>query len=306
MTALSETGLMNDSTEKHLFSFFSGVIHREQLSRTTSITRYGFIQKVTIISTLSQRLTGRVALLALSAAIMLSGCGGLTLLTAVLSIRFSTSTTPTPVSVLPLLTQSATTADTISVPTDAQTTLALALSPTSTIALLPTPTQLLLDPQQSSPYDPGNASLLNGGSPVFVLSPVPVLLVNTTPTAIGQIPACADYNGAANQSIRASVGPGAVSATVYCRIITDPYQIGVASVLARGVQLAVDIFALNGSSSVTRFNSAIYVCLRGNGVLLFLDANQTPRTSVQLTSTSTDGFQCANVPNAGTVVLVSR
>lgn len=128
-----------------------------------------------------------------------------------------------------------------------------------------------------------------------------------TATLIGQMPLCADFNGSTNPLILANVLAGsAASARIYCRIISDKYQIGVASVLARGVLVAVDIFALNGSLSVTHFNNPIFVCLQGSGAFIFLDANLSPRTPQQLTSVSQNGYQCANVPNAGTVVLTSQ
>ena len=179
------------------------------------------------------------------------------------------------------------------------TVIALALSATSTIVLQPTPTQLVL---YSSPYDfTPNA---NGTSSGVVIVATDII---GPPTQPGQIPSCADFNGSTNQAIRASVPSGTTAnGHIYCRVITDKYQIGVASVLARGVQIAVDIFALNGGTSVTVFNNPIYVCLQGSGAFIFLNANLSPRTPVQLTSVNDNGYQCANVPNAGTVVLVNQ
>jgi len=178
------------------------------------------------------------------------------------------------------------------------TAITVALSATAPVVLIPTPTQLVLN---SSPYDPSNANITPIGVAVNATDMIGL------PTPIGMIPSCADFNGATNQSIRAVVPPGAAtSAHIYCRVITNKYEIGVASVLARGVQVAVDVFALNGGSSVTRFNNPVYVCLQGGGVFIFLDANQSPRTPTQLTSVSDNGYQCANVPNAGTVVLVNQ
>jgi hypothetical protein len=167
--------------------------------------------------------------------------------------------------------------------------------PTETTELLPTPTQLVLG--ATTPFDSSNPS------------PIPALtsIVLGTATPIGQMPLCADFNGSTNPLILADVPSGtATNARIYCRVITDKYQIGVPSVLARGVLVAVDIFALNGSASVTHFNNPISVCLQGTGAFIYLDANQSPRAPQQLTSFSQNGYQCANVPNAGTVVLTSQ
>jgi hypothetical protein len=166
------------------------------------------------------------------------------------------------------------------------TAVALALSATSTVVLLPTPTQLVLN---SSPYDPSNTNTTPSGIVIVATD------ISGVPTPVGMIPDCADFNGSTNQAIRANVPSGSAgSAHIYCRVITDKYQIGVASVLARGVQIAVDVFALNGGSSVIRFNNPIYVCLQGSGVFIFLDANQSPRTPTQLISVADSGYQCAN------------
>jgi hypothetical protein len=150
-----------------------------------------------------------------------------------------------------------------------------------------------------------------GPTPFDSSNPTPIVLTTSVPlgtaTQVGQMPLCGDFNGSTNPIIRADVPSGtAAGARVYCRVISDKYQIGVPSVLSRGVLVAVDIFALNGGSSVTRFNNSIYVCLQGSGAFIFLDANQSPRSPQQLTSVSENGYQCANVSNAGTVVLVSQ
>ena len=182
------------------------------------------------------------------------------------------------------------------------TAVAMALSATATVELPPTPTQLVLN---SSPYDPASATNAANGTPNGIV--IVSTDITGVPAPIGLIPNCADFNGSTNQAIRANVPSGtAGSAHIYCRVITDKYQIGVASVLARGVQIAVDIFALNGGTSVIAFNNPIYVCLQGSGVFIFLDANQSPRTPAQLVSVADNGYQCANVPNAGTVVLVNQ
>ena len=169
--------------------------------------------------------------------------------------------------------------------------------PTATFSLYAVPSSVGFGP---TPFD------ISDSTPGVVVISTSVGSVGTA-TSVNQMPLCADFNGSTNPLILANVPDGtATNAKVYCRIITDKYQIGNASVLARGVLLAVDIFALSGSTSITHFNNPITVCLQGSGVFIFLDANQSPRAPVVLTSTNQNGYQCASVPNAGTVVLTSQ
>lgn len=130
---------------------------------------------------------------------------------------------------------------------------------------------------------------------------------NSGNSSTNLVPFCADYGGTTNPVIRADIpGNAANGATVYCRVVTDSNQIGLADVNARGVISAVDIFALNGGTSVTQFSNPIYVCLQGTGVFLFMDANASPRFAREMQSNVSEGYTCTSVPNAGMVVLVSR
>ncbi len=209
---------------------------------------------------------------------------------AFILIRSSAVVLPTPTArLIPSLTGTVATPINIVSPSEAP-----AEPATATIELLPTPIQLVLGP-----------------TPIDLSNPTPIVLTTAivygTATPFGQMPLCADFNGSTSPLILANVPSGtAGGARVYCRVITDKYQIGVPAVLSRGVLVAVDIFALNGGSSVTRFNNSIFVCLQGSGPFIFLDANQSPRAPQQLTSVNQNGYECANVPNAGTVVLVSQ
>ena len=234
------------------------------------------------------RLTPRTILLGLFALATPCFCVGA--IVAFILIRSSAVALPTPTArLIPSLTSTVTTLVDSASPSELPPA-----SVTVTIELLPTPTQLFLGP-----------------TPIDLSNPTPIVLTTAivygTATPFGQMPLCADFNGSTSPLILANVPSGtAGSARVYCRVITDKYQIGVQSVLARGVLVAVDIFALNGGSSVTRFNNSVFVCLQGSGPFIFLDANQSPRAPQQLTSVNQNGYECANVPNAGTVVLVSQ
>lgn len=87
--------------------------------------------------------------------------------------------------------------------------------------------------------------------------------------------------------------------------VRSPGEIGIAGLIDRGVQQAVDVFGmLPGGTSVVPFNSPVRVCLQGEGDVIFLSAADQPRVPTQLTSVIENGYSCADVPNSGTVVLV--
>jgi uncharacterized protein YgiM (DUF1202 family) len=53
------------------------------------------------------------------------------------------------------------------------------------------------------------------------------------------------------------------------------------------------------------FAGTILVCLQGSGSMVYMDATQAPRLPVVLTNaTSSGGYTCVNIGNAGTLVLV--
>jgi hypothetical protein len=185
---------------------------------------------------------------------------------------------------------------------------AVGLAPTRTLVpsitpFLGIPTTI---PNELLPTPP-QVELLESPTPLTIFPTPGGWNVGGNPTAQGQIPFCADFSGITNEAIRAYIPGGtAGGASIYCRSITDTNQIGVQSVISRGVLVAVDIFALTGSTYVTRFNNSIEVCLRGSGTFIFLDANQSPRSPAELSSVQSNGYTCASVPNAGTAVLVSQ
>lgn len=182
-----------------------------------------------------------------------------------------------------------------------------ALASITPIRLAPTPTQIGLPttdlgtPPSFSTFDTRTLFPDDGG-----IGSTPVL----TPGNVGGSPlsSCPDVDGTTTTLIRTSAsGATAPGATIFCRSLPDPNSIGIASVLQRGVVVAVEIYAFNGTGgAVTRFAEPMQVCLLGEGVFLFLDANNAPRSAQQLNATVDSGYLCASVPNAGTAVLTYR
>ncbi|MBZ0291032.1 MAG: hypothetical protein K8L99_00545 [Anaerolineae bacterium] len=126
------------------------------------------------------------------------------------------------------------------------------------------------------------------------------------------VPLCADIGGSTNTIVRASVSPGTVpNGYVYCRVIAQnssyirsANEIGNQSVLDMGVIQAVDVFGLQSAgNSVANFTLPVNVCLLGSGGIVFLDATAAPRMPQPLPASSSGGYTCAAIPNAGTVVL---
>ena len=126
------------------------------------------------------------------------------------------------------------------------------------------------------------------------------------PKPSGTVPLCADLDGATNPVVRVNLPSGAYG--VYCRIIAQnrvfsrsPAEVGVQSVLDRGVIHAVDIFSPSNASA-----AGVLICLQGEGDLIFLDAAGAPRVAQSLPVQAWDDFSCTTIPNVGTVVLVDK
>jgi hypothetical protein len=214
-------------------------------------------------------------------------CAGVVLLVSVPRPR---TATPTADPSTPQVTAGTLTSTTK--PTITPISVGQAASPTPIILLNSTPTTISIFATPTP--------LVMFGSPVGTLRPA-------FPTPQNQMPYCADFNGLTSQEIRASVPSNAAGgAAVYCRTLTNPFSVGNQSVIDRGIRIAVDVFAMDGSRQVTRFNQAVKLCLQGQGAFVFLDANQSPRTPADLPATYESGYTCASIPNAGTAVLVSR
>jgi hypothetical protein len=172
--------------------------------------------------------------------------------------------------------------------------------PTERSRLAPTPTDLFLD--SPPPYATFDTRTL------FPEQPTPLAMGTPDTIRVG-VPysECRDEAGTTATVIRTSVSPdSAPGASIFCRAVADPGRIGNEAVLQRGVVVAVDITAWGSGGQVTRFQRPIQVCLLGEGVFLFLDANTAPRSVTQLPAVPTGDYLCADIPNAGTVVLTYR
>ena len=170
------------------------------------------------------------------------------------------------------------------------------------------------------------ASSSSGSPYAGVTATVIVHLTSADPAPAGstaadharaQAPLCANLDGSTTDLVRADVPSDTVAqGSVFCRALVENgalrsgenlAEIGVPAVLARGVLQAVDVFGLDHSGhSVSHFTAPVRVCLRGDGALLYLDATTAPRQMRELVAVLAEGYTCATIPNAGTVVLVER
>ncbi|MCC7210042.1 MAG: proprotein convertase P-domain-containing protein [Anaerolineae bacterium] len=144
------------------------------------------------------------------------------------------------------------------------------------------------------------------------LAAPPPALIPTPPPA----PRCNDMDFDEEGPVRAWL-PDAYRQEVYCHMIaqdgnyltwlggplTHAGQIGVASVLERGVLHAVDVFSPHG---LGWYEGGAVVCLRGEGALWFLPAAGVPRSAqdmVEYTVEEFAGFTCTTLYMPGTLVL---
>lgn len=144
--------------------------------------------------------------------------------------------------------------------------------------------------------------------PVFVPTPVPAL-VFVCDNLIAQTNGDMIGSGAiGNVRLNNSVG------NTYCRLlaqsnrfITPPEEIGLQSILNLGVTHAVNLFGLiENGTPVFPFTSPVFMCLRGTGDVLFVNASDTARIPVRLAATpGAGGYSCVSVPASGLVVMVN-
>jgi uncharacterized protein YgiM (DUF1202 family) len=85
-------------------------------------------------------------------------------------------------------------------------------------------------------------------------------------------------------------------------MLYDPAQYGVQD---RPVIRAYEVsaFTTNPVTSVVRFNAPVHICLQSYGTFLYRDATGQPRIVTELPSIGQNGYTCADIPNAGTVIL---
>jgi hypothetical protein len=128
------------------------------------------------------------------------------------------------------------------------------------------------------------------------------------------LPPCVLMNGQTSAIVRANVPANTLpNGTVFCQIINEngvyrrsPAEIGHQAVLNADVGQAVDVFGLHRSTGAPLmfFQAKVQICLLGSGRMMYLDATTSPRIPVLLASSAQGGYTCANIPNAGIVVLV--
>ncbi|MBN1201647.1 MAG: hypothetical protein JXJ20_07310, partial [Anaerolineae bacterium] len=133
--------------------------------------------------------------------------------------------------------------------------------------------------------------------------------------ARAQAPLCSLVGGGTNAIVRVEVPGGTVTdGSVFCRIINQAGayvngnsagMVGIENIVNLGVLQAVDVFGLlHDGTPEPFFNYSVTVCLQGVGRFVYLDATQSPRVPQWLPSEVVNGYTCATIPNAGTVVLV--
>lgn len=97
----------------------------------------------------------------------------------------------------------------------------------------------------------------------------------------------------------------------YCRILMKngvvvSYSGAVpANLIGLGVQLAVDVYRLEGGASVNTFPAYAQICLSGSGRLFYMDARQSPRVAIELASEQVDSLTCGWIPAPGTLILTN-
>jgi predicted outer membrane repeat protein len=158
----------------------------------------------------------------------------------------------------------------------------------------------------------GGVGVDNGDvtGPEYIVRPVQAASPPVFPTP-QTVPLCALLGGGTNGIVRTSV-PAGMNADVFCRVLVensiyvrDAAEIGDLTLINAVVLQAVDVFGFTGNGvQVTAFNQPILVCLQGTGRMFFRDATSAPRVTVPLAISSNNGYTCAAIPNAGTLVLV--
>ncbi|MEO0562349.1 MAG: hypothetical protein AAF125_09545 [Chloroflexota bacterium] len=89
------------------------------------------------------------------------------------------------------------------------------------------------------------------------------------------------------------------------QLTADAGTIGDPALLEQSLGNGAELFGLGGGGvPASDFTSSVRVCLRGSGSFNYRDATASPRQTVILPTTDQDGFTCAFIPNAGTIVLV--
>lgn len=97
-------------------------------------------------------------------------------------------------------------------------------------------------------------------------------------------------------------------AALFAPAVAAPY-VGEPSVVARGIVAAFDfIVFIDSRTSAAPFLLPIKACLKGEGALVFLAADQAPRVPAEmvLVATAYPGYTCTLLDRPGMLVLVER
>jgi predicted outer membrane repeat protein len=90
------------------------------------------------------------------------------------------------------------------------------------------------------------------------------------------------------------------------QIVGNVAALGDPELLEQSLGNGAELFGLAGGGvPSSNFSGSIRVCLRGSGSFNYRDATRSPRQTVTLSTTTQGNFTCANIPNAGTIVLVN-
>jgi hypothetical protein len=180
----------------------------------------------------------------------------------------------------------------------------------------PTPT-----PTATSTNTP-EPSITGTSTPTASSSPTASMTLTTPDSTLEALPPppaplAADANADPDGVVRVGV-PDHMTTDVYVREIvvngeypewlgtdlTNAGFIGIQAVLDMGVWQAVDIFSPTG---LRYFEGGIVVCLRGEGTLVYLNANNAPRIAEIVASYTVPefpGFTCVTLFEPGTLALV--
>jgi hypothetical protein len=135
--------------------------------------------------------------------------------------------------------------------------------------------------------------------------------VSSPPSGPELPPLCPLVDGSTVPYLRAAVPPGSASyntlpANIYCRPLLTALDYGNVD---RVVLHAASVFGLTGTKPnylVSKFNKPVTLCIQGQGSLLFRDASTGSRVLVEIASFQLADFTCGQIPNGGTVILVSN
>lgn len=190
-------------------------------------------------------------------------------------------------------------------------------APTLTPSPTPTPTYTETQTIEATPSPTATASL----TPVPSLTPAITATFIPTSTVAAPppppAPLAADVNAASDGIVRSGV-PDQLRNDINVReiVVNGEYPtwqgsasahagfIGNPGILEMGVRQAVDIFSPTGLSY---FEGGIVICLRGEGTLIYMNANHAPRFAEIVGSYEVPefpGFTCVTLFEPGTLVLV--